>query len=1042
MKNLICIYLLLLLTQFVVAQSATITGTVLDSEGEKLFGVSIVEKGTINGTVTDIDGSYSITVRDLSAVLTFSYIGFATMDVPINGRTNVHVELAADVAILDDVVVVGYGTQRKKDVTGAVSTISSQSIEDLPITSVDQALSGQMAGVQFIQSSGDPGGGGTVRIRGVGSIGADNDPLYVVDGFPITNVQNQRQNVLSTINPSDIKSIDVLKDASASAIYGSRGGNGVVIITTKSGSSGPARISLDTYMGFQQITKKYDVLNASEYAFAAARARDNAWVDDGGNFDDPNEVRSAARRVDDIMRNPEALGIGTDWQDEIFRDALISSYELSVAGGNEKNRYFVSGGYFNQQGVVINSDFERYNLRVNFDSNLSDRLSFKLNLAPSYSTSNVIEGQGFSSVVLGALLKSPIDGVYDENGEYDPGLVLASGFSRIVNPVLRANETKDYRTYLKLLANTSLEYEFIDGLKLKVALGADINSNRRDFYESSLVRGPGSPLQVPVGASSTSQRINWLNEYTLNYDKHFGNHSLTALAGFSLQKEYYYTNSLEATDYPNDFVQTLNAGIVTDGRSTEEQWSLISFIGRLNYSYKDKYLLTATIRQDGSSRFGANNRFGTFPSASLGWRVSQEQFLKDSEILSELKFRASYGRSGNFGIPNYAAIGLLTSSPVVLGPGIGQIVPGLAQATISNHELTWETSDQLDLGLELGFFNDRIYFTGDYYDKITSGLLLNVPVPGITGFTTALENVGEVSNKGLELSLDTKNLMGEFTWRTNLNISFNKNEVTKLGRMGDPIITGGGGSDSDGSGVGFLSQTHITQIGSPVGSYYGYELDGLFLTQAELDTAPIFQERPEVKLGDYKVVDQNNDGRINEDDRTILGDFFPDYTFGITNSFGYKNFDLDIILQGAQGFEIFDATAQQLGNSAGNVNLSRSTGTGNYVSPDQPGMGAPRLNRSPQGYNNQVSSRYIKDGSYVRCRSITLGYNFPQSALDQLPFNRLRMYINALNPFTITDYVGFNPEINGRSSNPLTPGVDFGTYPLAKSFTFGLNLSF
>ena len=666
-----------------------------------------------------------------------------------------------------------------------------------------------------------------------------------------------------------------------------------------------------------------------------------------------------------------------------------------------------------------------------------------MNLAPSYTTSDLIETDGGEGVVATAISISPHVPIFNPDGSYTQSRNFevfsgAGGFSPNGNPLELAREISDTQNRFRLLTSIFAEYELVDDLKFKINLGADYNTSRRDFYRPSYVNGPGRALAPtnPVGVSAAAERINWLTEFTLAYDKSFGeNHTVNAVAGYTVQKENLKANSFFGTDFPNDLVPTLNAaGSINTSGSNYEDWSLLSLLGRVNYAYKNKYLLTATVRRDGSSRFGPDNRYGTFPSASIGWRVGEEGFMKNVGFINEMKIRASYGESGNFNIPNFGFLGLLNINRVVLGDGSGSVLSGLAPSSIPNNELTWERSNQYDIGFELGLFNNRIALTTDYYIRETSDLLLNVNVPATTGFTSALVNIGKVENKGLEISLNTKNLVNEFRWDTDFNISFNENKVLELGPSGDPIFASFAG----------ISNSHITEIGSPVGSYYGLNKLGVFQTQAEVDSSPIFEGDRATQVGDYKYEDIDGDGQITEgEDRKIIGDPYPDFVFGFNNTFSYKNVELSILIRGAQGLEVLNYLDRSIGNSAGNVNLLRSAYDGRFISESNPGNGVtPRLNRIPKGLNNNFSSRYIEDASYIRAQNITLGYRFTPESLKNTGFNSLRLYLSAQNAFTITDYTGYNPEVSVNGSSALAGGVDNGTFPLARTFTVGLNLGF
>lgn len=1035
----------------------TVTGIVTDASTQQpLIGVNVLVKGTSVGTITDVEGSFTIDLPSDATTLVFSYIGYQRLEENIAGRAIINVQLREDATQLSEVVVIGYGQMRKKDLTTAVATLSAKDIRDQPVNSFDQALVGKLAGVQVQQTSGSPGAGVTVRVRGVGSITAGNDPLYVIDGVPVSNDNNratgqnpgsfyseQPINVLSTLNPADIESIQVLKDASAAAIYGSRGSNGVVLITTKKGKSGKPTISYNAYYGIQETAKRIDMLDAYEWSQINFEGRNNTYKDrfPAGQDSDDNATRSQ-----NVPNQPAALippevmpylngttGLtNTDWQDEIFREAPIQNHTLSIAGGTENFRYYASTEYMDQQGLIIGSGFKRYSGRFNMDVT-SGKLKVGMNLNPALTQHDLVNSEGpwFDEGIVGlALSISPIWPVYNEDGSYNFG-ANAWGFAMtdFVNPVALANEVQDNLDHLRLLGNIYAEYNILDNLSYRLSVGTDINNFRRDYYRPSSVesrgrKGPG----ISRGSARNNFSTNWLVENILNYNTTFGKHTVSAIAGFSAQKEQFNSSVVNANNFPNDLVPTLNAGQITDGSSFEEAWSLLSVLGRVQYNFADKYYFSGAVRADGSSRFGENNKWGYFPSASIGWRVSGEPFMEGIDFLSNLKLRASYGVTGNFQIPNYGSIGLLSFDDYVLGGS--NINSGLAPNTASNPNLSWERTNSVDIGLDLGLFNDAIYLELDYYVANTTDLLLNVPVPMTSGFTTELRNIGEVENRGIEASLTLQDRIGDFGWSINANIASNKNEVISLAEGVPQILTSGG------TGVTLW----ITTPGEPIGSYYNPVYDGVFNNQAEIEAVPSV---PNARPGDFRFLDVNGDGKIDfATDRVIQGSYFPDYTYGATLNLTYKGFDLSAAMQGAQGQKIMNLMRRYIYNIEGNMNLMRGALT-RWISEDQPGDGQTnRANRLATGSNGQTSNWHLEDGSFTRIRNITLGYTLPNTWLQRAKISNLRLYMAVQNPFTFTDYLGYNPEVNSRPDSALNPGEDYGTYPLARTYTFGLNLSF
>ncbi|QJD79170.1 SusC/RagA family TonB-linked outer membrane protein [Spirosoma rhododendri] len=1045
---------LLLLAQISRAQTP-ITGTVTDAaNGEKLAGTTVQVKGTNVGATTNADGRYQLTLPAGGTTLVFSFIGYQPTEVAVGNRSVVDVKLTSTDNALSEVVVVGYGVQNRRDVTTAIGSVRAKDLANQPVPSFDQALAAKIAGVQVTQTSGAPGAALSVRVRGTGSISAGNDPLYVIDGIPLsrdtkyatgsTNTQfpDNPINVLSTINTDDIESIEVLKDASAAAIYGSRGSNGVVLLTTKRGRDGKTTVNYDSYVGMQQVSKKIDMLNAYEYAQIAYEAKNNAYLDRNatGKATDANDVRNRGVGAPSTLIPPEIVpylsgqtGLtDTDWQDAIFRTAPIQNHTLSVSGGTDKLRFYVSGNYLNQRGVVIASGYKRYGLRANVEVK-TGRLTVGANLNPTYGYHDLVKAEGpyLGEGVVGlALQMQPIWPVNNADGSYNFGSNgWGYGATSILNPVAIANQVSDKLSQIRLLGNTYAQYEIIDGLTYRLNLGTDINSFQRDYYRpSTLEIRDRKGASTPTGFSRAQNFVNWLVENTLNYSKSFGPHAISALAGFTAQKDRRVANELTATNFPNDLVYTLNAGQVSSGSSDVQEWSLLSYLGRVQYDYAGKYLLSGAIRADGSSRFGRNNRWGYFPSVSAGWNISQESFLKSSTWVSDLKLRASYGLTGNFQIPNYGSISLLNYQNYILGSEV--LVSGLAPGNSANDRLRWEKTAMLDVGFDLSLWRNRLSLTVDYYNANTSDLLLNVPVPRTSGFSTELQNIGKVNNKGIEVTLGTQQTFGRVTWNGSLNFASNRNRVVALGPSGDPIIVAGGVAGAQ----------FITQIGRPIGEYYTMIYDGVFKNQAEIDAYPhVSTTRP----GDFRFIDNDGNGTIDfSRDRAITGSYFPKYTFGFNSSLSYAGFDLNVAVQGVQGHKILNLIRRYIYNMEGNGNLFQGA-MDRWQSADNPGNGlVNRANRLASGSNGEISTWHIEDGSYVRIRTLTLGYTIPSALAQRLRLNRARLYVTAQNPFTFTKYLGYNPEVNSRPDSALSSGEDYGTYPLSRTTSVGLNLSF
>ncbi|MFC5411158.1 SusC/RagA family TonB-linked outer membrane protein [Larkinella bovis] len=1028
----------------IAVQERRISGRVTAEEnGEGLPGVSVALKNTTRGTTTDASGNYTLSVPNEGGTLVFSFIGYVTQEVPVGSQSSVNISLKQSDQTLNEVVVVGYGTQQKRDVTGSISSISTKTIKDQPVPNIVEGLTGRLPGVLIQQNTGAPGNSPSIKIRGLGSISAGNGPLVVIDGQPLNSGDLANGGGLNLLNPNDIENIDILKDASATAIYGSRGANGVVVVTTKRGKSGQSRLNFDYYTGVQQITKKMDILDSQQYAEFVKEAFNNAYLERvaGAKISDPNSVRPAGQRY----RYPRGEFAGVDfdnpanletykYQDMIFQNAPMSNYQLSAAGGSEKVQYMVSGNYLKQNGVVKRSGIDRYTVRTNIDAQMTSYLKMGVSLSPSFSVENRVNTDGHwadNGIINAALSLPPFIPIYQPGTSvYNSMSYYAAPYDwgGITNPVANIYEIDNKLRTTRLLGNAYAEIKLPFGVLYRGTIGGDVRQMRQNYYRTSAL--PLNQLLPPTANAAYAesvQELNWVTNHTLNYQKEIGkDHRIDVLVGMESQKNDFERSRIDANNFPNDIVRTVNAGTIIGtqaGRNIRDQWSLASYFGRVSYSFKDRYLANASFRRDGSSRFGINSRWGTFPSASVGWRISEEAFLKDNRIISELKLKASYGISGNNAFSsNYPSIGLLGANNYVLG---GVLANGLAVNSIGNENLTWEKSRQTDIGLELGLLNNRIFLTMDYYKRITTDLLLAVQVPTLTGFSTAVRNIGKVENKGLEVALNTRNLTGAFTWTTDLNFSFNRNTVLALGPTGDPIRSG--------SGVG---ETNITMIGQPLGSFYGYKQLGVFRDQADLDSYPHFADsRP----GDVKYEDVNGDGKVDANDRTLIGNNQPDFIYGVTNTFSYKGFDLGVVIQGVQGSSILNLSRRFYENLEGNSN-NLTTVLNRWRSPEQPGDGiTPRANSRTTGNNNAVSSRWIENGSYFRIRNITLGYNVPKTLIQRIKVQSLRVYGGVQNALTISKYLGYNPEVSGYEG-PLTGGVDYGSYPLARTYTIGVNI--
>ncbi|MCF8229449.1 MAG: TonB-dependent receptor [Bacteroidales bacterium] len=1007
---------MLLLAQQTLGQERIVRGTVTDqSDGSTLPGVSIRIKGTDQGTVTDQDGKFSISVPGDSEILVFSFIGMKTLEKQIPASGVLDVAMESQQVGLDEVVVIGYGTVKKRDLTGSVSSVSSDELQEIPSNSFDQEIQGRISGVNVTQLSAQPGGATSIKIRGGNSIMAGTEPLYVVDGVIMEGDKNfsfigsPSENGLSSINPNDIESIDVLKDASATAIYGARGANGVVIITTKRGKAGEDKISFEAYTGIQSKAKSIDVMNAEQFA---------RLYDEAGLNANPNYTPK--------YPNPDSLGKGTDWQSEIYRDAPISSYQLSFSGGNEKGNYLLGAGYFSQDGIIHGSDFKRYSFRANLDRNLSKRIKIGSSIMYTHTQANTVPtstpGGFFPGVVNTALIFSPILPVYDEDGEYT--LTDPNADAWLDNPVAVTRDVEAVSKTNRLIGNFFLEYNLLSGLDFKSSFGLDHYSNVQDMYTPRYIySGSWNDGQARF---ITSEVSTYLFENTMTYDKKFGrNHKLNVLGGITFQKDNSRTFVDIVTGFPNDILGYYgieNATNLPTIYSTFSESATASYLGRINYNLKEKYLLTLTGRVDGSSRFGKNKRYGFFPAAAIAWRASEEDFIRKLNVFSNLKFRLSYGASGNDRIPLYGYISTLAPTLYYFnnsfpGAGFAPDVPG-------NDNLGWETTRQFDLGLDIGFFRGRISITTDYYIKTTEDMLYNFSLPWTSGYDSFIKNIGSMRNKGFEFALNTTNFVGEFRWNTSFNFSTNKNEILDLkGR--DLYIN----NDTYKLKIGDWS---VIREGEEMGSFYGLVSDGIWQMD-EVEEAAMYGAEP----GDFKYVDLNNDGIINDQDKKIIGHALPDFTWGLSNDFSFKNFSLNIFIQGVHGNQILNSNRFEL--ESGNGLSNASVDMLNRWTPENPSNEYPRANRDADYLH--MSDRYLEDGSYIRLKTITLGYTLPDKALNFLKIQRARVYFTATNLLTITDYTGFDPEVGHFGKDNTRMGYDYGAYPAVKTYTFGIILN-
>lgn len=1017
---------LLLLSKSTVAQKTNISGQVTDAAtGGGLLSVTVGVKGSSTGTFSDANGRYTISAAP-SDSLVFSMIGYLTRTVHVGSRNKISITLESSNKQLNQVVVVGYGTQQKKDVTGSVGLVTMKNIKDMPIAGPDQALAGQIAGIQVSTSNGIPGGGPQVQVRGIGAVGAGSQPLYVVDGFPLGSTSDQVNDPMNAINPQDIESMAVLKDASATAIYGSRGANGVVLITTKRGSSGIPKIQLSANYGIQSIPQKGrpNLMNGQEFAQFRKEA-----IEDNIRFTQHREP--TLDDIPEIYRYPEKIGKGTNWFDAVTRVAPMQDINLSLSGGTEKLRTYISAGYFNQDGVMINTGYQRFSVRANVDATLTDRFKVGFNIAPSYTLRKggfLGEGRGENFGIA-----SPIEPIYKPDGSYN-AYIQSPGTFGLPNPVMVMKETTNKSKSSRILFNVYGEWEIIKNLKFKSTFNVDYQQGSNEYFRpSTLANVNAAPPSIPSGSYNSGEYLNWLNENTLTYQYNTSNgHSFTGLLGYTVQSQRENYASFNGANYPDDDIKTLNAAATITGGTDITDWALLSYLARINYGYKDKYLVTATVRSDGSSRFGPKNRWGTFPSVALGWRISQEEFMKNSALISDLKLRVSYGFTGNFNIGNYSYMSNIGTSNYVFN---GSLVGGRVMNTLGNPVLGWEKMRELNIGLDLGLWKDRVYLTADLYKRNTQDLLLNVEIPQSSGFGNVTENRGDMENRGLEIGISSRNIeTKQFSWTTSFNIAFNRNKVLKLGTDNAPIYSG---NSSEGN------PTNITMVGKPLAMLFGYVFDGIYQNQAEVDKGPAF---PGAIPGNIRYKDINGNGVINPvEDFAIIGNPYPKFNWGMTNTLTYKNLDLRVLVVGSMGADRIHATNDYNGNIDGVFNVRKDVAY-RWRSESNPGNGkVPTTNGSGRGrvMYRDVSSLTVQKNDYAWVKNITLGYTFPSKSKGFL--QSARVYASIQNAILFTKYDG-NPEVTNYigkgGSGALVPGVDYSNYPVPRIFSLGTNLTF
>lgn len=1047
----------------------SISGIVKDDNGMTLPGVNVLEMGTTNGTSTDADGKYIITLKNDNATISFSFIGFTTHEVQANGNTILDVMMIPDIKSLNEVVVVGYGTQRERDVTGAIGSITSKDISKVAVTGLDQALQGKIAGVQVTQNSGEPGGNVSLRIRGVGSINNSNEPLYIVDGVPYGN--------LNSINPNDIDRIDVLKDAASASIYGSRGTNGVVIITTKRAKAGKTNVTFDAYVGVQNAYRKLDLLNGTQFATLANENIATANAERTANGIPADQLLQA----NPAWSNPATVP-NIDWQDAVMKTAPIQNYSLSISGGTDKSRSLLSIGYFEQSGITTPSNFKRYTARLNTDYDLTQKLKIGVTLNGSFEEKNsVISVDGANTGNLGVLSSSArmhptalvktdrngyfglnTDGSYNTDSTYfgyegysfpskNAGMggansYLPGGLSN--TPYLYNESKKNIGKSQQLLAAAFVEFEVITGLKARSAMNFTVGNTygtnfQKESPEEIQARGNNPTISSFSENSGGSTQWNWVN--TIAYSKSLAQHNFSVIAGSDALKGSYRNTYVNTYDVPPS-QQYINASDFNtrDAYGNPGDYTLVSYFGRITYDFKGKYLINANVRRDGSSNFGPQNKYGTFPSASVGWRISEEAFMQNISVINDFKIRGSYGTVGNQNIGQFRYLSTFGNDggnrQYTLGTGQGS-VNAVYPNNFGNPFIRWEKSTQANIGFDATFLNEKFTLTTDYYVKKISDMLGDFPVPFYTGILggTITRNGFSMENRGLEITLGYNQRIGEVNFSASANFSTLENEVTKLTDNAKGFIAR---DISAGSGDG--SAITRTAVGDRIGAFYGYIADGIIQNAEELAASGM--DLAITKVGDRKYKDLDGNRKIDTNDRALIGNGLPKYTYGFSLNADYKGFDISVLLNGQAGVQIANQTKYWLHNMRFDIIQGGITNVSTDLLNSWDGEGSsnelPRNSYDASANNRLFSTFNIENGAFLRVRNIQLGFTLPQTISKKAGMNKARIYISAQNLFTFTNYTGYDPEVGSINQNVLQTGVDFGRYPVSRMFTGGVNLQF
>lgn len=1014
----------------------TIKGTVVDEQGDAIPGVNVTLKDTKNGTTTATNGSFRVMTKGTEATLEFTFIGFQKQKVKVTNFSKViKVVMVEDAYVLDETVIIGYGTQPKRTITSAITTIKAEDLSGYQGSSIEQTIAGLVPGVRIQTSDATPGGDINVEVRGIGTVTAGAEPLYIVDGIPMDGG-------LSTINPDDVESIQILKDAASTAVYGSRGANGVFLITTKRGKETKPQIAISANTTIAQAQRKYQVMNTAQLL--------DYYKDRGIG------LRYQLTTNQEQEYFPFNENIDTDWQDAIFQNAIQQKYNLSISGGTKNINYRVSGEYFDQEGVLIYTGMKRFTFRTNLDIKLNNWAKVAINFSPSFNSSKKTRegGEGSNGVIRTAISMYPFFPVTLPNGEYFstleyyltpkdfttpvdpetgkyPELTSSPLANNIDNPVRIARDYKNQTDQFRIIGGINFDFTLAKGLSFKPSLAIDaLSSENSVWYPASIGKN-----RTDSEASSTMRRkIMWINENILTYQKTFDNHSLNAVGGITLQSSQYRSLYASAYRFATESLPSINGGIVNSGKHDKTEDRMLSYVARISYDYQKKYMLQGVFRADGSSRFGDNNKYGYFPSVSAGWAITEEKFMKPlSPVLSTLKLRGSWGLSGNNAIGDYNYENKMSQSYYVID---NSTVNGWSPSNIGNPNLKWEVSNQINLGVDIGLFNNRVFLQLDLYKSKTTDMLLNTTVPSTLGVTRMLQNVGSVQNKGIEFNIVSRNLTGALKWTTTFNISANRNKVLALG-VDSEMITDG------------VNESNVTKVGYPLGMFYGCVFGGIYQSMEEIETLRNTPNSglafdPNVRPGDCKWYDLNGDGLYDDNDRAIIGNPYPRFNAGMTNSFSYKNFNLSFQLVGQFGNDIYNYSLHQLirQNTASNLSVKV---VDRWRSPESPGNGiADRTTTTndvkPSTEQNKFTNRLIEDGSYISIKNIQLGYTFDKKLIRKIKLQNLQLSFNIDNLHTFTQYTGLNPEANTMRSS-TAPGIDRMGYPISRNFTFGLKMT-